>query len=88
MRFYWQQLHRKLMPWHQSGIPPQEQSLSVGGRPLSDPKATLASFNIGEDAVLLLRRKVTVAGRCVGALLSSAFSLTDFLEDPRNRTRR
>ncbi|KAG8920303.1 DNA damage-inducible protein 1, partial [Tulasnella sp. 417] len=46
-----------------SGIPPPEQSISYQGRDLSDPKASLASFGIGEEAMLLLRRKVTVAGR-------------------------
>lgn len=43
-----------------------EQSISFEGREVSDPKATLASFGIGDEAVLLLRKKVTVAGRYVG----------------------
>ncbi|KAG9030357.1 DNA damage-inducible protein 1 [Tulasnella sp. JGI-2019a] len=42
----------------------EEQSISYEGRELSDPKATLASFGInGDEAMLLLRKKVTVAGR-------------------------
>lgn len=47
----------------QSDIPAPEQSISFQGKDLSDPKATLASFGIGEEAMLLLRRKVVVAGR-------------------------
>ncbi|KAG8926531.1 DNA damage-inducible protein 1 [Tulasnella sp. 418] len=47
----------------ESGIPINEQSISVEGRDLNDPKATLASLRIGDNAMLLLRRKVTVAGR-------------------------
>ncbi|KAG8982064.1 DNA damage-inducible protein 1 [Tulasnella sp. 425] len=46
-------------------IPAPEQSISFQGRDLSDPKATLASFGIGDEAMLLLRRKVVVAGRTV-----------------------
>lgn len=49
----------------ESGIPPSEQSISFEGRDLSNPKATMASFGIGEEAMLLLRRKVVVAGRTV-----------------------
>ncbi|KAG8901832.1 DNA damage-inducible protein 1 [Tulasnella sp. 408] len=48
-----------------SDIPASEQSISYEGRDLSNPKATLASFGIGEEAMLLLRRKVVVAGRTV-----------------------
>ncbi|KAG8883450.1 DNA damage-inducible protein 1 [Tulasnella sp. 331] len=46
-----------------SGYPVEEQSISFEGKEVSDPKATLASFGIGDGAMLLLRKKVTVAGR-------------------------
>lgn len=47
----------------ESGIPVEEQSVSYEGRELNDPNATMAAYNVPEDAMLLLRRKVTVAGR-------------------------
>jgi len=47
----------------ESNIPVNEQSISFEGRDLSDPKATMAELGVGEDAMLLIRRKVTVAGR-------------------------
>ncbi|CAE6445784.1 unnamed protein product [Rhizoctonia solani] len=44
-------------------IPVAEQSITLDGRELSDPKATLISAGVQEDAMLHLRRKVVVAGR-------------------------
>ena len=49
----------------QSGVPTREQSISFEGRDLSNSKSTMAELGVGDDAVLLLRRKVTVAGRYV-----------------------
>lgn len=49
----------------ESGIPVVEQSISIDGRDLSDPKKTMAAEGVTDNAVLLLRRKVTVAGRTV-----------------------
>lgn len=47
----------------QSGISVSDQSISIDGRDLSDPKATISELGVGDNAVLLLRRKVVVAGR-------------------------
>lgn len=47
----------------ESGIPVTEQSISYEGRDLSNPKATMRECGVGENAMLLLRRKVNVAGR-------------------------
>jgi len=49
----------------ESGIPVADQSISIDGHDLSDPRATIAQSGVTEDAVLLLRRKVVVAGRTV-----------------------
>lgn len=49
----------------QSGIPVHEQSISFEGRELTDPNATLATYRVPEDAMLLIRKKVTVGGRFV-----------------------
>ena len=49
----------------QSGVPTREQSISFEGRDLTNSKSTMAELGVGDDAVLLLRRKVTVAGRYV-----------------------
>ncbi|KAI0328221.1 hypothetical protein GY45DRAFT_1020488 [Cubamyces sp. BRFM 1775] len=49
----------------ESGIPVAEQSLSYEGRDLSNPKATMRESGVGDHAMLLLRRKVQVAGRSV-----------------------
>ncbi|KAK2465970.1 hypothetical protein APHAL10511_001611 [Amanita phalloides] len=49
----------------ESGIPVSEQSISHDGRELSDPKATLRQLGVSHNAMLLLRRKVTVAGRSI-----------------------
>lgn len=47
----------------ESGIPPQEQSISFDGRELTNPRATIQECGIRDNSVLLLRRKVTIAGR-------------------------
>ncbi|KAI0268227.1 hypothetical protein BC834DRAFT_682250 [Gloeopeniophorella convolvens] len=47
----------------ESGLPASEQSISFDGRELSNPKSTMLELGLGEDAILLLRRKVVVAGR-------------------------
>ncbi|KAL5530330.1 DDI1 [Sanghuangporus sanghuang] len=47
----------------ESGIPANEQSISWDGHDLNRPKATMAELGVGDDAVLVLRRKITVAGR-------------------------
>ncbi|OJT05330.1 DNA damage-inducible protein 1 [Trametes pubescens] len=49
----------------ESGIPVAEQSLSHEGRDLSNPKATMREAGVGDHAMLLLRRRVNVAGRSV-----------------------
>ncbi|KAL1946506.1 hypothetical protein VTO73DRAFT_14610 [Trametes versicolor] len=49
----------------ESGIPVAEQSLSHEGRDLGNPKATMREAGVGDHAMLLLRRKVNVAGRSV-----------------------
>lgn len=54
--------NRIIEPW-QSGIPTGEQSISYEGRDLNNPKATMKDCGVGENAMLLLRRKVQVAGR-------------------------
>lgn len=46
----------------ESGIPVAEQSISYDGRDLSNPKATMKESGVGNKAMLLLRRKVNVAG--------------------------
>ncbi|PPQ86822.1 hypothetical protein CVT25_012653 [Psilocybe cyanescens] len=49
----------------ESSIPVSEQSISYGGRELSNAKATIRELGVqGENAMLMLRRKVAnVAGR-------------------------
>ncbi|KAI0314797.1 aspartyl protease-domain-containing protein [Amylostereum chailletii] len=47
----------------ESDIPVREQSISFEDRELSNPKATMRDLGVGENAMLRLRRKVTVAGR-------------------------
>ena len=47
-----------------SGIPVAEQSISYDGRELSNAKATMEGLGVADDAMLLIRRKVSVAGRC------------------------
>ena len=51
-------------PRDKSGIPVSEQSISYEGRELSDVKATMEGLGVSGNAVLLLRRKISVAGRC------------------------
>ncbi|KZT42950.1 hypothetical protein SISSUDRAFT_798445 [Sistotremastrum suecicum HHB10207 ss-3] len=47
----------------ESGIPPEDQSISFNGQEMSNPKATVAQYGVSEGSHLLLRRKVQVAGR-------------------------
>jgi len=47
----------------ESNIPAEEQSISFEGRELGNPKATMRELGVGENAVLLLRRRVNVGGR-------------------------
>jgi hypothetical protein len=47
----------------QSGIPTAEQSIHYENRELNDPKKTVAEYGVQDRSMLLLRRKVTVAGR-------------------------
>jgi len=47
----------------ESGIPVAEQSISMGGRELNNPRATIYDCGVRDDSVLLFRRKVTVAGQ-------------------------
>ncbi|KAI0732821.1 hypothetical protein C8Q72DRAFT_67802 [Fomitopsis betulina] len=49
----------------ESDIPVHEQSISYEGRELSNPKATMTQLGVGDSAMLLLRRKVNVAGMYV-----------------------
>jgi hypothetical protein len=51
-------------PCDKSGIPVAEQSISYDGRELSNAKATMEGLGVSDDAMLLIRRKVSVAGRC------------------------
>lgn len=57
--------HRScILWWHrsQSGIPVAEQSISYEGRDLSNPKATMKESGVSDKAILVLRRKVNIAG--------------------------
>ncbi|KAG8702045.1 DNA damage-inducible protein 1 [Ceratobasidium sp. 394] len=47
------------------GIPVADQRISHNGVDLVDPKATLSSAGVQEDAMLQLRRKAVIAGRTV-----------------------
>jgi DNA damage-inducible protein 1 len=47
----------------QSGIPTAQQSIHYENRELSDPKKTMVEYGVQDRSMLLLRRKVTVAGR-------------------------
>ena len=58
----------------QSGVPTREQSISFEGRDLTNSKSTMAELGVGDDAVLLLRRKVTVAGRYVVSSIQSCIN--------------
>jgi hypothetical protein len=42
-----------------------EQSISYEGRDLMDPKKTVAQCGVQENGMILLRRRVVVAGRYV-----------------------
>lgn len=54
----------QVFPCDKSGIPRTEQSISYEGRELSNEKTTMEGLGVSENAVLLLRRKINVAGRC------------------------
>lgn len=47
------------------GIPMAEQSISYQGQELVDPKKTVAQCGVQENSMILLRRRVVVAGRTV-----------------------
>ncbi|KAF8324822.1 hypothetical protein F5887DRAFT_1115419, partial [Amanita rubescens] len=47
----------------ESGIPVSEQSLHYNGTELKSPKSTMRQLGVGDKAMILLRRKVNVAGR-------------------------
>jgi len=50
----------------ESGLPPSEQSISYDGRELNNAKATMEEeLGPASDVMLLLRRKISVAGRTV-----------------------
>jgi hypothetical protein len=67
----------------QSGIPVSEQSIHYEGRDLNNPKTTMQDYGVRDNSMLLLRRKVTVAGRCVGAFLPPLSILMRFVFLPR-----
>ena len=46
-----------------SGISTADQSLSLEGRELSNPRSTIRDLGVQDKAMVLLRKKVTVAGR-------------------------
>lgn len=47
----------------ESGIPVNEQSISHEGRELNNTKATMKGLGVRDNAMLLLRKKITVGGR-------------------------
>ncbi|KZT29396.1 hypothetical protein NEOLEDRAFT_596344 [Neolentinus lepideus HHB14362 ss-1] len=47
----------------ESGVPVDEQSIFYENRELTNGKATMRDLGVGENAMLLLRRKVRAAGR-------------------------
>ncbi|KAF7965060.1 hypothetical protein HWV62_712 [Athelia sp. TMB] len=49
----------------ESGIPIAEQSISYEGRDLTNSKSTMKDCGVGENAMLLLRRKVQAGGRTI-----------------------
>ena len=49
----------------QSGIPVQEQSIHYNGKELNNTKESMRNLGVEHNAMLLLRRKVNVGGRCV-----------------------
>jgi hypothetical protein len=50
----------------QSGVPIPEQAISLEGRELSQPSATMRGLGVSDNAMLLLKRKAVVSGgRCV-----------------------
>ena len=69
--------HVFLFPCDKSGISPAEQSISFDGRELSDTKATMEGLGVPDNAMLLFRRKVNVAGRYLRADLRSRLERCD-----------
>ena len=55
-----------------------EQSISYEGRDLSNPKATMKESGVGDKAMLLLRRKVNVAGMRVHSIFLTVCLVTFF----------
>jgi len=55
-----------------------EQSISYEGRDLSNPKATMKESGVGDKAMLLLRRKVNVAGMRVHSIFLAVRLITFF----------
>ncbi|KAI9574408.1 aspartyl protease-domain-containing protein [Boletus coccyginus] len=47
----------------ESGVPVPEQAISLQGRELSQPSATMRALGVSDDAMLLLRRRVVSSGR-------------------------
>ncbi|CAL1700324.1 unnamed protein product [Somion occarium] len=64
----------------ESGIPVQEQSISYQNRDLTNQKATMLELGVGDHAMLLLRKKVQIAGR--EAAMDSEMMRLQLLGDP------
>ena len=62
---HWPSLRPQVFPCDKSDIPRTEQSISYEGRELSNEKATMEGIDVSGNAVLLLRRKISVGGRCI-----------------------
>lgn len=63
----------------QSGVPFDEQIISHDGRNLDNPKASMKECGVGEDALLLLRRRVHVAGtdRFAFSVMSNMYTIVE-----------
>ncbi|CAL1700328.1 unnamed protein product [Somion occarium] len=61
-------------------IPVQEQSISYQNRDLTNQKATMLELGVGDHAMLLLRKKVQIAGR--EAAMDSEMMRLQLLGDP------
>jgi len=66
----------------ESGIPVAEQSISYEGRDLSNPKSTMKEFGVGNKAILLLRRKLNVAGTSESMQQDAEMMRLQILGDP------
>ncbi|TBU23995.1 hypothetical protein BD311DRAFT_44852 [Dichomitus squalens] len=66
----------------ESGIPISEQSLSHEGCDLRDPKATMRDSGVGDNSVLLLRRKVHVPGTSRSVEQDAEMMRLQLLGDP------